>query len=483
MSSLKKKVGVAFVWDLIGKVGNQGVGFVISVVLARLLEPADFGVLGMALAFSALANGFVNCGFSSAIVQKKAVSRKELSSVFHLNVAMGVILGGLFYLSSDLIGLYYNNKLVGDIAKVLSASFIINAFGLVSLALLEKELKFKERTYIALISGTLSGVVGLSLAFSGFGVWSLVLQSIINELLRSVLAIYYARFIPTRTFRFRHLRKLWGFGFNLFLSGLLNSIFFRIDYLVIGKFFPAATLGLFYRAKSFRTLVLRYTSESIGKVLFPTFSQKQTDIPWVRRNSEKALFYGAMAALFLIGGLYAVSDELFIVLFTKKWAGAVPYFKVLMFGALAFPLTGILGNVLNGMGHSRKFLMIDVVEKGGMVIGLVVAVVSHSFFSYLWIDVAARFLGVFLYFAAVHRLIGLDLIRINKVLVSLILLTAGGIVIANQVVLLIHIRQVAFSMILKGILFSIIYLVGIQAPFFYGGFNAFRKLTNMVLAR
>jgi teichuronic acid exporter len=402
---MKKEITNAFKWDLIGKIGNQSVGFVISIILARLLVPEDFGLLAVIVSFSSLVSGFVNLGFSSAIIQSSKVNKNQLNSVFVLNLTIGLSLTVLFFLCSNFIAEFYDNDKIISISKVFSLTFVINSFGLVSMALLQKAIKFKEIMLVNLFSGLISGIVGLLLAFMDYGVWAIVIQSLLNEFLRAILSVKFSDYSPQFYFSIKSIKPLWSYGAPLFISGLFNSIFSKIDYLIIGKFFPAALLGLLYRAKSFRTLIIRYTTESLGKVLFPVFSKKQDDIAWISNTVSLSLKLSFYLILFFSILLFTIGEEMFIILFSEKWLGAVPFFKILILSSVTFPMITILGNVLIGLGKSKRYLFLDSFEKIGLLIGIILAVYKNNLLLYLYIDFFVRLIAVGIFFARVEKLL------------------------------------------------------------------------------
>jgi teichuronic acid exporter len=451
---MQKEITTAFKWMLIGKISNQFIGFVLTVILARLLFPEDFGLLAMIVAFSSLVSGFVNLGFSSAIIQAKQIDEKELSSVFYLNICIGLILAFIFFLSSSFIANFYNDSRLINISKVFSITFVINSLGLVSLALLEKELKFKQIMYINIISGFSSGIIGVILAFSGYGVWSILIQSLFNEFFKSILAIYFSKYIPLLYFKFQCLKKLWGFGAPLFLSGLINSIFSKIDYLIIGKFFPAALLGLLYRAKSFRTLIIRYTTESLGKVLFPVFSKKQDDIVWISNTVTLSLKLSFYLILFFSILLFTIGEEMFIILFSEKWLGAVPYFKILILSSVTFPMISILGNVLIGLGKSKRFLFLDSFEKIGLLIGIVLAVYKNNLLIYLYIDFIVRLVAVGIFYFRVDKILKLNKKEISVSFLSSIIIVLLSFYSVSFILSKLSIENIWLIIIFKGVIFT-----------------------------
>lgn len=469
---MKKEITNAFKWDLIGKIGNQSVGFVISLVLARLLVPEDFGLLAMIVSFSSLVSGFVNLGFSSAIVQSTKVNKKELNSVFALNLIIGLSLTVLFFLCSNLIAEFYNNEKIIRISKVFSLTFTINSFGLVSMALLQKAMKFKEIMLVNLLSGLISGVVGLLLAFMDYGVWAIVIQSLLNEFIRAILSLKFSAFSPQLYFSFKSIKPLWSYGAPLFISGLFNSIFFRIDYLIIGKFFPAALLGLLYRAKSFRTLIIRYTSDSLGKVLFPSFSKKQDDHEWIAKSVSVSLKMSVYLVAFLSSLLFLIGEEMFIILFSEKWIGAVPFFKILILSSVSFPMIAILGNVLNGLGHSKRFLALDLFEKLGLLVAILIAVYQNNILLYLYVDLIVRYIAVAIFFIKVEGLIPINSRNLIISISSSILISVSSFLIINILIDTLLLDNIWMLMMVKGTGFvCIFYIISIINERFFENSN------------
>lgn len=456
---MKKEITNSLKWQLIGKIVNQSVGFFITIILSRLLIPEDFGLLAILVAFTSLVNGFVNFGFSSALIQKKQINKDETSSVFYVNIFMGVLLTIVFFFASNFIGDFYQDDRISKMAKVFALTFTINSFGLIGLALLEKEMRFKDLMKLQIISGITSGIIGVILAFNGFGVWSLLIQSLINESIKAILALWFSSFRPKLSFSFTSLKPLWKYGSNLFISGLLNSIFLRIDYLVIGKFFPAALLGLFYRAKSFRTLIMRYTSDSLGKVLFPVFSKKQDDLEWIKKSVEESLIIVVSIIGLFSAGLYCLGEEIFIILFSEKWIEAVPFFKILLLSSITFPIISILTNVLNGLGFSRKFLYADFFEKIGLIIGLVSAIYFNDFLLYLYVDLLVRYLNVCLFLYTVNKIVPLNIKRISFLLIFIISAFIASFLATDLFLELVSIEILPLRFVLKGFIFVSVFFL------------------------
>lgn len=451
---MKKEITNAFKWDLIGKLSTQFSTFFISVLLARLLSPEDYGLLGMAMAFCGFAGSLINLGFGSAIVQAKTINRIEINSVIIINFLIGLFLTAVFYFSSPYIGLFYNNAIISEMVKVISITFIITSISITSVALLERNLRFKSLSLIRLIAGVISGLFGVFLAYNDYGVWSLVYSAIINELLRTTMVIYKVEHRFTLEFSFNSVKKLWSFGSKLFVSGLLEAIYSRIDYLITGKFFPASTLGFYYRSKSLRTLIQKYTSETIGKVLFPVFSKKQDDISWLRTSFEKTYKYILLGSFTLSSYLFLISDELFLILFGKKWFNSIIYFKILIIPMSLMPILALLSNYINALGYSKAFLKFNFFEKIVFLTAIFFSVLYSEFLIFVVAEILTKLIIYFIYSKKVYTLITFKIssfIKFNVVL----LLSIGSVVALSYCFSNNFMNNLILSLMLKSTLFLI----------------------------
>ncbi|BDD10062.1 lipopolysaccharide biosynthesis protein [Fulvitalea axinellae] len=372
MSELKKKGLKAFVWDFGGKLANQGVGFVISIFLARLLEPEEFGLLAMVNVVVGLSGVFMDVGLGGALVQRKRVLPVHYSSVFFFNLTLGLLLTGTLFFSADYVAGFYERPALKAITQVMAFAFLLNAFGAVQATHLRRELRYNAIVKAGVIAGTLSGALGVFLAFEGYGVWALVTQNLSGALLRVLLIWFFSQWTPKILFSFKALRQLWGFGFRMFLSGLLDAFFTRLDVMIIGKIFSPGILGYFQRAKGLDGMVVQYSSGSLMSVLFPVLSKLQNDLRQFRQVVFRSYHMLAYVVFLLLGGVYLVSEDLIVLLFTEKWMPSVPIFRILVLSGFVYPFSALLVNVLSGRGNSRDFLRLEVIKKVVMGINLLV---------------------------------------------------------------------------------------------------------------
>lgn len=368
MSDLKAQGTKAFIWDFSGKMAMHGTGFIVTIFLARLLEPAEFGLVAMVMVIIGIAQIFTDVGLGSALIQRRRVLPVHYSSVFYFNILIGFLLTLITFLSASLIADFYNNDQLIPLAQVMSLAFIINAFSSVQATKLRKEINYAALTKANFIASLLSGIMGVFLALNGGGVWSLVAMTLSRGVIFNIYLWMVSEWFPALVFSFKALVQLWGFGFRMFLSGLLDTVFTRLDVMIIGKLFTPATLGFFERAKSLDQMVVTYSSGSLMSVLFPILSKVQKDLPRFQNIIIRSLGILSFVVFMLLGLMYLIGEELIIILFTEKWLPSVEYFKILILSGFAYPISALLVNVLSSRGNSKAFLRLEIYKK--IVFGL-----------------------------------------------------------------------------------------------------------------
>lgn len=374
MDNLRGKATTAFIWDFFGKIARSGMGFIISIFLARLLEPSEFGLIAMVMVIIGMAEIFTDIGLGGALIQRRRVLPIHYTSVFYFNISIASVLTAATYFSASTIADFYNNAELIPLAEVMSISFIIGAFSSLQSIKLRKELNYGLLTRMQLISAFTSGVVGVSLAFYGAGVWSLVVQNLLQGIIYNVLIWNSAQWKPSLQFSFKALFQLWGYGFRMFLTGLIDKVFTQLDYLVIGKLFDAASLGFYQRAKSLNLFIIKYSSESLMSILFPVLSQVQNNLHRFQHIVIKGYGIINFVTFLLLGGLFLVSEELIVLLFGDKWLPSVFIFKILVLSGFVRPIGALLMNVLMSRGKSEIVLRMAIYK---VIIALINFVVLY----------------------------------------------------------------------------------------------------------
>ena len=456
MSTLKQQGTKAFIWDFAGKISTHGITFIISIFLARLLEPADFGLIAMAMVFVGIAGIFSEIGLGGALVQRRKVLPIHYASVFYFNMVVSFVLMALLYFSAPFIANFYENNALIPMVQILSITFVINAFSSVQRTKLRKELNYALLTKLTFSSSLLSGIVGISLAFAGFGVWSLIVQSLFSGILFNLFVWTKSQWKPTASFSWKALKQLWGYGFRMFLSGFLETLFTKLDTLIIGKLFEASALGFFNRAKSLDRLIVRYSSGSLMSVLFPVLTKVQHNLPRFKNIVVKSLGIIVFITFLFMGGLYLVSYELIMMLYGDKWLPTVELFKILVFSGFGYPVSALLVNILSSRGNSKAFLRLEIYKKIIGVINLAVAF-TWGIEGYLYGLFIVTVLAVYLNIVFASKEIFISKLELIKPIVIQIHLT-----IITVLIVLFLVQDLSWGLfgmfLVKGVLFSIIYI-------------------------
>lgn len=370
--SLKSKSLRAVSWTFLEAVGLRGTQFVIGIVLARLLEIEEFGLIAMLTIFMAVAQSLLDSGFGAALIQKRDATEVDRCSIFYFNIIVGSILAGVLYLGAPWIALFYDEPALTPLARAMSLIVVINSFALIHNTVLTKELSFKAMTAVSLVASGLSGGIGIGLAVAGFGVWSLAFQQISFALFRTVLLWFVNAWRPAAVFSFASLRRMFGFGSRVMASGLLNTVFAHIYLLTIGKLFSTADLGFFSRARKIQQLPSQTLSWTVGRVTFPVFSRVQDDPARLKRGLREVLTSLAFLNFPVMVGILATSRPLVVALLTEKWAPCVPYLQLLCLEGLLFPMNWFTGNVLYAMGRSDLCFRLELVKKALIVVNIAI---------------------------------------------------------------------------------------------------------------
>lgn len=370
--SLKSKTFHALSWSFVQAIGLRGVQFVVGIILARLLLPEQFGLIAMLIIFMDVSQSIMDSGFGAALIQRQCVTEKDASSIFYFNILVGVIAAVCLCGLAPWVADFYEQPVLTPLLRVMSIVLVINAFGLVQNMLLVKALDFRTQTKVALIASLLSGMIGMGMAYRGFGVWSLAAQQLSGVAFRTALLWIFSHWRPAWLFSMQSLREMFGFGSKLLCSGLLNTIFDNIYIIVIGKLFSPADLGYFTRANNVQQLPSYTLSGMVAGVTFPVFSTIQDDPERLKRGVKRALTTLVLMNFPLMIGLAVVARPLVLVLLTDKWAPCIPYLQLLCLVGLMYPLHVINLNVLQALGRSDLFLRLEIIKKMLIVLNIAI---------------------------------------------------------------------------------------------------------------
>lgn len=361
--TLKEKTISGLLWSAIDSVANQSIQFVIGIILARLITPREFGLIGMITIFIAISQTFINSGFSSALIRKKDCTQADYSTVFYYNMAMGIVLYTVLYLSAGVISNFFDEPELKWLVRVLGLDLIIRSLTLIQGTTLTKRVDFKLQTKIAVVSSILSGVLGILMAIEGFGVWSLVARSLTASIISSILLWFWNRWKPSAIFSRESFKELFGFGSKLLVSRLLDTVYNNIYYLIIGKYFAANELGYYTRAKSFNDMPSKNLNTIMSRVTYPVLAQLQDDQVVLKAGYKKMIKNIMFISLVLMSGMAAIAEPMVITLIGEKWRASIIYLQLLCFPAMFYPLHALNLNMLNVLGRSDLFLKLEIIKK------------------------------------------------------------------------------------------------------------------------
>lgn len=456
MSDLKTKGISAFIWDLLGKIGSHASSIIVTIVLARLLEPADFGLIAIVMVIVSLATIFSDVGLGGALIQRKKLHSAHYSSVFFFNILAGLSLTILTFYSASWIAKFYKNDLLLPVIQVASCLFLLSSLHAVQTVILKRELKYNVLTKVNLSASILSGVIGIGLALWGAGVWSLVAQLISREVFINIFIWSKTHWIPKLEFSFKALGQLWSYGFNMFLAEMLDTLFEKADYLIIGRLFPAATLGFFHQAKQLNQFVIEYTAGSLMSVLFPVLSKIQNDLPKFKRVVIKSTGIISFVTFLILGGLYLVADEFIVLLLGQKWQDSVFYFKIILLSAYAYPISALMVNVLSSRGKSKEFLRLEIYKKIIQSFNLYI-LFAFGIHAFLYSLVISSFIGTSLNIWFACREINLTFLSIVKSVLIQMMITISLVLIIQQLTVNLDFHNV-FIILIKGSAFLVTFI-------------------------
>ena len=374
--SLKDKTVKGVAWSGIDNVASFGVSFVVSIILARILSPDDYGLLGIIAIFPAICTALINGGFSSALVRKKDASDDDYNTAFIVNLGMSLLLYVIIFLCSPLIADFFNRQELIALTRVSSLGMIVGALALVQQTRLTKRIDFKTQTKITIVASVVSGIIGIIMALLKFGVWALVAQQLSSQILRTIFLWIANKWIPRLEFSSKSFHELFGFGWKLMVSGVLDTLWKELYQVVVGKFYSPATLGQYSRAKGFSQLFSSNLTIVIQRVTYPVLSNIQDDkdrmISAYRRIIKTTMFITAIC-MFSLG---AISEPLIYCLIGPKWYEASTYLPLICVIGSFYPLHAINLNMLQVQGRSDLFLGLEIVKK---IIGIAPLAVCYFY--------------------------------------------------------------------------------------------------------
>lgn len=371
--SLKDKTVKGVVWSSVERFSVQGVQFLVMLVIARLLDPKDFGLVGMLAIFLAVAQSLIDSGFSQALIRKQNRTEVDNSTVFYFNIIVSAILYLILYAIAPWVAGFYNEPQLCSLMRVLCLIIIINSFAVVQRALYTASINFKTQAKASFIAAIISGVVGVWLAYNGYGVWTLVWQQLLNAGVNTLLLWVYSNWYPRWQYSWKSFRQLFSFGSKLLVSGLIDTLFTNVYLLVIGKIFSASSLGFYTQADRFTKFPSSNITGILQRVTYPVLCSLQDDDNRLREDYRKLLRLSAFIIFPMMCLLAGIAYPLVDLLLGEKWRFAATLIIPLSFTMMWYPIHAINLNLLQVKGRSDLFLRLEIIKK---IIGVSVLVLS-----------------------------------------------------------------------------------------------------------
>ncbi len=427
--SVKQQVARGVVWTAIERFSTQGIQFVLTIVIARLLLPSDYGLVAMLGIFMAVAQSLTDSGFSTALIQRKNRTEADYSTVFYFNIAVSCIIYLLLFFTAPLIAGFYNQPILVRIVRVFGLGLIINSFSVVQIARLSVELNFKLQTKASLISVLIGGSIGVWMAYSGYGVWTLVYQSLISSAC-SVIALWLvAHWKPAFLFSPQSFFSMFSYGSKVMLSGLLHTIYKHIYSLVVGKAYDASALGFFNRAYTLGQFPNDNFSYIVQKVLFPIQCRYQDDEKQFNHLYIQNIRFSCFVIFPVMVGMAVLADSLIMTLLTEKWRSAVPFLQIVCMAQMWDPIMRANALMLNSKGRSDYQLKAEVLKKI-IAFALLFASVPFGIYAVCYSLVLYAFIdmGIIIWFSRKVTNVGY-LAHFKSILPFLLLTAAMGIIV------------------------------------------------------
>lgn len=361
--TLKNKAIHGAVWSFADNIVGSGITFLVGLVLARLLTPVEFGILGMLTIFIAISNSFVDSGFSNALIRKNDAKAIDYNTVFYFNLIVGVGCYILLFIASPAISRFFREPQLLSVTRVLGLVLIINALSIIQRTQFVKKIDFKTQTKVSVISSLSSGSIGIGMAFAGYGIWSLVGQQLSRQFFNTLFLWIYSKWRPVWEFSWKSFHEMFNFGSKLLLSGLLETIYQNIYYLIIGRFYSASQLGQYTRAEQFNAIFSSNLTTVVQRVSYPVLTSIQDEQQRLRETYRKVIKMTMLVTFACMLGLAATAKPLILLLIGEKWLPAVIYLQIICFSGMLYPLHAINLNILQVKGRSDIFLKLEIIKK------------------------------------------------------------------------------------------------------------------------
>lgn len=371
--SLKNKTTTSFIWKFAERCGAQGVSFIVSVVLARLLAPEDYGSIALITVFINILQVFVDSGMGTALIQKQNADDLDFSTVFYFNVFICTVIYTITYALAPFVARFYKDESLTSVIRVLCLTIVISGVKNIQHSYISKKMIFKKFFY-ATLGGTIgAAVVGITMAYLGFGIWALVAQQLFNTTVDTIILWVTVKWRPKRMFSMNRLAELYSYGWKMVVSALIANVYLNIQSLIIGVKYSTVDLAYYNKGKAFPALVTNNANNAIDSVMLPVFAFKQDDLSKVKQMLRKTIKMISYIVWPMVFGMFATANSIISIFLTDKWLPCVPFLYLFCLMQGLEPLNAVNLNAIKALGNSDIFLKIEIIKK---IIGIIIIVIT-----------------------------------------------------------------------------------------------------------
>ena len=420
--NLKYQTKKGLYWKFAEQFSNYGIQFIIGIFMARMLSPEDYGLTALPAVFMAISGIFVSGGFGTALVRKPDLKEEDLSTAFYYSMAVGFFCYVLLFIAAPWIADFYNAPVLTSLMRVTAISFLYSPLGTVQGVLLQKKLDFKTPTKVSVVCRILSGVIGIMMAYTGYGVWALVISGLISGIVGMLITFWVVRWFPKTGWSKESFSYLWGFGNKLMGAWLIATVYENIAPIFIGKYFSPAQLGEYNRAQGYAKMPSQNVTGTLQSVTFPVLSQIQDDNERLARSYRKMLRVSAFIVFPLMMMLAALARPLVLALITEKWEACIVLLQIMCLSMMWYPIHAINLNLLEVKGQSDLFFRLEIIKRGvGLLI--LIATLPLGLVAFCWGGVAGSLISLIINTYYTGKIIHVGYVRQMKDLAHILLLS------------------------------------------------------------
>lgn len=420
--NLKYQTKKGLYWKFAEQFSNYGIQFIVGIFMARMLSPEDYGLTALPAVFMAISGIFVSGGFGTALVRKPDLTEKDLSTAFYYSMGVGLLCYVLLFVASPWIADFYNAPVLVPLMRVTALSFLYSPLGTGQSVILQRRLDFKTPTKVSVICRILSGVIGIVMAYTGYGVWALVISGFISGIIGQVITFWVVRWYPKAGWSKESFRYLWGYGNKIMGSFLLGTVYENIAPVIIGKYFSPAQLGVYNRAQGYAKMPSQNMTGTLQSVTFPVLSQIQNDDERLARSYSKMLRVSAFIVFPLMMMLAALARPLVLALITAKWEACIVLLQIMCLSMMWYPIHAINLNLLEVKGRSDLFFRLEIIKRSiGLL--LLVCTLPLGLVAFCWGGVAGSMVSLFINTYYTGKIIHVGYVRQMRDLAHILLLS------------------------------------------------------------